>query len=252
MAMKEKKATSQGRKAILKAQKYRNPEKVTGMKNYPRLQKQLSDRLKTAQAQADKGDMSAIKKVRKLKGELSGLSLMRQDAAAGRRGSVPTGPGRSYSGPMVGPNADSAKGKGGKNKSKFYGKNVPTTSIGIGTVKAPKKKDADVALGMALTVLPFGAAAKGVMLAKGAIQANRALKATPQIKKAITFINRNAAPAAKARVDKAIASQQKAVWNKVAKGQLTKAQAKAQSNAIYKAEMGKLWQATAKKVGKLK
>lgn len=251
MAMKEKKATSQGRKGILKAQKYRNPEKVTGMKNYPRLQKQLATQLKTAQSQADKGDMNAIKKVKKLKGELSGLSLMRQDAAAGRRGSVSVATG-AYKGPMVGPNADSVKGKGGKGKSKFYGKNVPTTSIGIGTVKAPKKKDADVALGMALTVLPFGSAAKGVMLAKGAIQANRALKATPQIKKAITFINRNAAPAARARVDKAIASQQKAVWNKVAKGQLTKAQAKAQSNAIYKAEMGKLWQATAKKVGKLK
>jgi len=270
MAMKEKKATSQGRKAILKAQKYRNPEKVTGMKNYPRLQKQLSTQLKTAQAQAEKGDKMAVKRVAKLKGELSGLSIMRKDAAMGRRGSVPvaTGTVKPYVGPTDGNLVKKSKyekeykkmtGKSVKKAQKWYGTSVPTTSVGIGRVNAPKKKDADVALAMASFIVPAGGIVKAGQVVKGAVQAARFVNAGKKAGAAGKFffgkgskvILNNTTKAQQKAVMNAVLKEQKAIMARAAAGELSKSKARIMAAQVYKNKVGALWTQAAKKSGRV-
>ncbi len=162
-----------------------------------------------------------------------------------------------------GSGAGKAKGKAtgkAKDKSKWYGTKVPVTSIGLGTVKAPSRKNANVALGMASIIIPAGGLVRAGMAAKGAIQGARVIKANNAaaasgkffIGKGAKVIMNNTTKAQQTSVIRSVQASQRAIWKRQAAGQITRAEAKKQSLAVYKTKVGALWTKAAKKAGRIR
>jgi hypothetical protein len=151
-------------------------------------------------------------------------------------------------------------GKSVKKAQKWYGTNVPTTSIGLGTVKAPKKKNADIALGMASVLVPAGGIIKAGQVVKGTLTTARVIKASNAaaasgkffIGKGAKVIMNNTTKAQQTSVIRSVQASQRAIWKRQAAGQITRAEAKKQSLAVYKTKVGALWTKAAKKAGRIR
>jgi hypothetical protein len=105
-----------------------------------------------------------------------------------------------------------------------------------------------------------GAAVKGAVAVKGAIQGARIVNLGNKagaagkffVGKGSKVIMNNTTKVQQQAVIRSVKAAQARVWAKVAKGQLTKAQARKASVEIYNKKVGALWNTAAKKAGKLR